>query len=193
MGSLWAEAFRLLELHHGLDINNPNHIWLLQYLFLRRINEQLHFFAEAWNQHQINVRHGRNRSPADMFGFDMFTQGVRGYQLPTPNDDSAAMDNEELEVYGVDWEGLREDTLLQSHDNNNHTDHDGSSWIGRCGPPERLNRVDVDPPLGAFTNEQIHWLDDTLLTFLQSGRGQDIAELWVEALGLARLLHLAEF
>ena len=105
-----------------------------------------------------------------MFGFDMFTQGVCGYQLPNPNnDDAAIVENKELEVYGVDWEALREDTLLQSHDNNNHADHDGSSWIGRCGPPERLNRVDVEPPLGTFTDEQIHWLDDALVTFLQNG------------------------
>jgi hypothetical protein len=194
VGSLWAEAFLLLELRHGLDINNPNHIWLLHYLFLRRINEQLVFFAEAWNQHKINVRNGPNRSPADMFGFDMLTQGVRGYQLPIPNDDSAAIvDDEELEVYGVDWEALREDTLLQSHDNNNHIDDDGSSWIGRRGPPERLNRVDVNPPSGIFADEQIGWLDDALVGFLQSGRGQDIAEIWVEALGLTRLLHLNEF
>lgn len=84
--------------------------------------------------------------------------------------------------------------MMKSYDNNNHIDDDGSSWIGRCGPPEHLNRVDVNnPPSGIFADEQIGWLDDALVGFLQSGRGQDIAEIWVEALGLARLLHLNEF
>jgi hypothetical protein len=70
VGAFWAEMFTQLELQHGLDINNTHHIWLIHHLFLSTINQQLAFFADAWNQHRIQIRDGPNRSPADLFGFD---------------------------------------------------------------------------------------------------------------------------
>jgi hypothetical protein len=42
VGSSWADAFTDLELHHGLNINNENHIWLLHILFLPILNYYLH-------------------------------------------------------------------------------------------------------------------------------------------------------
>jgi len=93
----------MLELRHGLNINNPNHIWLLHHLFLNTINSQLTFFAEARNQHQVQSRHGPSRRPADYFLFDMYVHGVRGLQIPQ---NLEPLTNEELEVSGVDWEGL---------------------------------------------------------------------------------------
>ena len=38
VGATWAEHFQMLEVCHGLDIININHIWLLHYLFLNTIN-----------------------------------------------------------------------------------------------------------------------------------------------------------
>lgn len=81
VGASWAEAFTQLELHHGLDINNTHHIWLLHLLFLPAINQQLTFFAESWNQHRIQIRNGPNHSPADLFSFDMLVHGIQGSQL----------------------------------------------------------------------------------------------------------------
>lgn len=98
IGASWAEAFTELELTHGLDINNSNHIWLLHHLFLPMLNQQLQFFAEAWNHHRIQIRNGPNRSPVDMFGFDMLVHGVRGDQVPQHEN----LTEEEIEVYGVD-------------------------------------------------------------------------------------------
>ncbi|KAJ7463135.1 hypothetical protein B0H11DRAFT_2241111 [Mycena galericulata] len=46
--------------------------------YLDRWREQLRFFMESWDRHQIRIRNGPNRSPADMFGFDMLVHGVRG-------------------------------------------------------------------------------------------------------------------
>jgi hypothetical protein len=93
VGAFWADIFTELELRYGLDINNIHHIWLLHHLFLRLINQQLTFFAESWNQHRIQIRDGPNRSPADMFGFDMLVHGVRGDQLPDED-----LTEEELEM-----------------------------------------------------------------------------------------------
>ncbi|KAF8174169.1 hypothetical protein K438DRAFT_1610186 [Mycena galopus ATCC 62051] len=129
VGAAWAERFTIFEIHYSLDINNINHIWLLHFLFLSTINSQLAFFSQSWNQHRIQIRWGPNRSPADMFVFDMLINGVRGNQLP---DD--AMSEEELEVYGIDWEGLRDDALLDSQQRNNPSAEGATSWVGRIGP-----------------------------------------------------------
>ena len=112
IGASWAEAFTDLEINHGLDINNTHHIWLLHYLFLQTLNDQLSFFAESWNQHRMQIRDGPNRSPADMFGFDMLVHGLRGDRLSDSTKEDMA--DEELEVYGVDWEGLQNDRILES-------------------------------------------------------------------------------
>src|SRR5437016_4669654 len=52
VGATWANLFTILELRHGLNINNSNHIWLLHFLFLPTINQDLTFFAESWNHHR---------------------------------------------------------------------------------------------------------------------------------------------
>lgn len=94
-------------MHHGLQVSNLNHIWLLQHLFLPMINKQLSFWAESWNNHRVSQRLGPARSPEDMFVFDSLVNGVRGDEIG-----QFTMTDEELEVFGVDWEGLQDETLL---------------------------------------------------------------------------------
>ncbi|KAJ7834799.1 hypothetical protein B0H14DRAFT_3087591 [Mycena olivaceomarginata] len=129
---LWR--FTVLELRHGLDINNISHIWLLHFLFLATINSQLAFFAQSWNQHRIQIRHGPNRN-----------------QLPEEE-----LSEEELEVYGIDWSGLRDNDLLASQRANNSIGEGATSWIGRVGPPPLadLSSVVVEPPVGILQEGQ---------------------------------------
>jgi hypothetical protein len=178
----WDTNFTELEMRHGLDINNPHHLWLLHLLFLPVINLQLQFWAESWNLHKIssNTDHP-SRSPDDMFGFDMLVCGLRGDFL---ND--LVLGDEELEVFGVDWEGLHEDTLLRSMRENYA--HDGaSSWIGRRGPPPTLNEVRVEPPPVPDTIEGLSAiLDQNLSNYARSPEIQDVVPLWIQALALAR-------
>ncbi|KAJ3868130.1 hypothetical protein EV359DRAFT_70730 [Lentinula novae-zelandiae] len=141
----WHDLFTDLELHHGLDASNVNHIWLLQHLFLATINEHLSFWAESWNNHQ------------DMFGFDMITNGLRGESL-----DEVAMTDEELEVFGLDWEGLRDEALLQSL-RRNYSNEGSSSWLGQRGPPPELNQG-----------------------FAHGPQVEDVVHLWTTALAIAR-------
>jgi hypothetical protein len=181
VGAFWAEIFIQLELHHGFDINSANHIWLLHHLFLPIINQQLAFFAESWNQHRIQIRNGPNRSPADMFGFDMFVHGVRGHQLPAEEH----LTEEELEVYGVDWEGLHDERLLQSQQQNNPGNEGWSSWVGHVGPPEHLNGVSVDPPADSLQIAQVEVLDQALQPWYERmvhPDDNDIIALWTTAL-----------
>ncbi|KAJ6477121.1 hypothetical protein C8R47DRAFT_985105 [Mycena vitilis] len=180
IGATWADMFILLEVHHGLNINNACHIWLLHYLFLGQINQQLRFFMEAWNQHQIRIRDGPNRSPADMFGFDMLVHGVRG---------TDPMSDAELEVYGMDWEALRDDILLESRQDNNPADEGSTSWIGRTGPPENLNEVPVEPPSGPFSREEVEFLDVALGHLIGAVEDTEVANLWTEGLILARQMR----
>ena len=116
VGASWAEAFTDLEINNGLDINNTHHIWLLHHIFLQSLNQQLSLFAESWNQHQMQIHDGPNHSPADMFGFDMLVHGLRGGHLYGTNEE--IMTDEELEVYGVDWEALQNDCILESAQQN---------------------------------------------------------------------------
>ncbi|KAJ7650340.1 hypothetical protein FB45DRAFT_730216 [Roridomyces roridus] len=144
IGATWGNHFMLLELHHGLNVNNSHHIWLLHFLFLPTINDQLTLFVGAWNEHRIQMRRGPSRSPADLFGFDSLVHGVRGHAL------EAELTVKELEVYGVDWEALNNDSLLESNRTNNTNDTDTSSWVGQVGVPQHLNEVPVEAPSGPF-------------------------------------------
>ena len=186
LGSSWAEVFTALEIHHGLDINNSRHIWLLHFLFLPTINQQLSFFAESWNQHRIQIRNGPNRSPADMFGFDMFVHGIRGAQLPSVDN----MSVEELEVFGIDWPAFREDRLLQSLRANAPAQEEATSWIGQTGPPAHLNEVPLDAPDVDVPADQLQQFQNSLDQWMDVAGGSVTTEsLWVYGLALARQIY----
>ncbi|KAJ7092053.1 hypothetical protein B0H15DRAFT_777894 [Mycena belliarum] len=192
VGASWADMFTMLEMHHGLNINNVHHIWLLHYLFLHQINEQLRFFMEAWNQHRIQIRRGTgpNRSPADMFGFDMLVHGVRGSVVPGVQEllpeDAAPMSEEDMEVFGVDWEALRDDNILEWREENNPIDEGSTSWLGRRGPPANLNEITVEPPEGPFSAAEMQALEAALLPLAGAVDDAGVANLWTEGLSVAR-------
>ncbi|KAJ7715589.1 hypothetical protein B0H16DRAFT_1434850 [Mycena metata] len=187
VGATWSENFTTLELHHGLDINNVNHIWLLHHLFLPTINDQLTFFAQSWNEHQIQIRNGPNRSPVDMFYFDTLVHGARGHALV---DD---LSEEELEVYGVDWEGLHDDTLLHSQRENNVAEMGWTSWLGRIGPPEHLNEVPVESPEGPLHLDQVAALEAVIGQWRGLAANSDIIHLWSIALAFCCTLNNTAF
>jgi hypothetical protein len=190
LGASWAEVFTALELHHGLNINNTHHIWLLHFLFLPMINQQLSFFAESWNQHRMQIRGGPNRSPADMFGFDMFVHGIRGDQLP-PADDITA---EELEVFGIDWAAFREERVLQSLRENAPAQEEATSWIGHTGPPAHLNEVPLDAPAVAVSADQLQPFQDSLELWMHTvGENVTVESLWVYGLALAQQIYGNDF
>lgn len=76
--SKWVDFFIELELRHGLNADNASHIWLLQYLFLREINEELERFQQSWNNHPLQQKGQRVQTPLDMFEWDMHVCGIRG-------------------------------------------------------------------------------------------------------------------
>ncbi|KJA15180.1 hypothetical protein HYPSUDRAFT_149528 [Hypholoma sublateritium FD-334 SS-4] len=185
VGATWGNLFAMLELRHGLDVNNDNHVWLLHLLFLPTINASLQFFAESWNEHQIQIRGGPNRSPSDMFYFDMLVHGVRGEAL------ADMMDHDELEVYGIDWEALQDDDVRLSQLNNNGIHEGGTSWIGNAGPPADLSEVLVQSPNSPFDAEEAE--RSILLSAEQwLGQGDDdsVSLAWLHALSTARQISI---
>ncbi|KAJ3873917.1 hypothetical protein F5051DRAFT_336803 [Lentinula edodes] len=179
----WNDLFTILEMRYGLDITNTNHIWLLQHLFLPTINEQLAFWAESWNHHRISQRNGPARSPEDMFGFDMLVHGIQGDSL-----DQFAMSDEELEVFGVDWEGLQDEVLLRAL-RKNYSGEGSGSWLGHRGPPPDLNGVIVDSPAGPLSHKQVVSLDEQVLHYIHEPHEEHVARLWVDALAVARVMQ----
>ena len=170
----------MLELHYGLNIDNPNHIWLLQFLFLPLINQQLGFFAESWNHHKLQIRDGPNRSPIDMFGFDMLVHGVRGREIE--------LDEEELEVYGIDWDALEDDALRASQVANNPITEDSTSWVGRTGLPDNLAQVTVESPEAPLNEVEIHTLYTAVQPLLSHSDDTTVANVWSTALTQACIL-----
>ena len=192
IGASWADAFTNLEINHGLDINNSYHIWLLHHLFLQTLNDQLSFFAESWNQHRMQIRNGPNRSPADMFGFDMLVHGLRG-DRPFSDPTGENLTDEELEVYGVDWEALQNGHLLESVRQNEQSDAHSTSWIGQVGPPANLNEVPLFPPNAPAVND-FSVFNDSITAWLETpGQITTISSIWAYGLALARTLYGSSF
>ena len=58
-----------------LDINNSTHKYILQYLFLTRINESLMEWKSTWNNHKLRLPHGQQY-------IDTATGTVKRYIVP---------------------------------------------------------------------------------------------------------------
>jgi len=84
-GSKWKEFFYQLEAECGLDPDSTGHIWLLHHLFLDAVNEDAHQWTALWNEHKIQVKGGRRRSPREIFFTSLLQDGPRGLQLNTPD------------------------------------------------------------------------------------------------------------
>lgn len=104
-----------------------------------------------------------------MFGFDMLVHGVRGDQLPEED-----LTEEELEVYGVDWEGLEDEKLLNSQRVNNSLSEESNSWVGQVGLPNHLNEVSANPPIGSLSQQKVQALDLSLHQWMHSPNDADI-------------------
>jgi hypothetical protein len=186
VGATWADIFTGLELSYGLDINDDGHIWLLHHIFLPIINQQLEFFAGAWNMHRIQHRRGQNtgpsRSPIDMFMFDMYVHGVRGFTDRLPAEDQ--IDDAELEVYGVDWEALQDEHLLETRAANNPADEGITSWFGQTQPPQQLSGVTLDPPETPSGDLYVIAFDQQLQLWISAHPAASPAEIWLNALAL---------
>lgn len=116
----------------------------------------------------------------------MLVQGMRGDLV-----DQFSMSDEELEVFGVDWEGLQDETLLQALHRNYAQEEGTSTWHGYHGPPPNLNHMQVDLPSGLLTADQIQSLNNALQHITQNSEQAGVVNLWVTA--YVHILYPQEF
>ena len=85
-GSKWKDFFYELEAECGLDPDIPGHIWLIHRLFLDAINGDAHQWAGIWNEHKLQIKGRRRRTPREMFFTSLPQDGpCAGLQLDAPN------------------------------------------------------------------------------------------------------------
>jgi hypothetical protein len=65
----------------------------------------------------MDIKNGINLLPAVMWGLGMFVNSVQGEDLT----------DEQLETYGVDWDGLENKQLVQANRENNSQAEEASS------------------------------------------------------------------
>ena len=144
--------------------------------------------AESWNQHKIQIHDGPNHSPADLFGFNILVHGIRGTLLPDE------LSEEELEVYGVDWEGLQDDQLLHSQRINNGTAAGWTSWLGQQGPPAHLNEVSMLLPTNVMiSDDHIVIINQAVAPWMGSPEVTDVIGAWNHGLAAVRFIGYAIF
>jgi hypothetical protein len=114
----------------------------------------------------------------------MLVHGVWGDQLP--NDD---MTDEELEVFGVDWEALCDETPLHSQQTNNADAEGWTSWVGQIGPPANLSEVSVESPTGPMQAAEVQVLLHNLQAWIGSPNDADRVTLWTHGLAFAHILY----
>ncbi|KAJ8082945.1 hypothetical protein PM082_008804 [Marasmius tenuissimus] len=133
--------------------------------------------------HNIAIVGEPSRSPENMFGFDMFVCGFRGDSLS-----NYPLSDEDLEVFGVDWEGLHDDVLLDAL-RSNYSNEGATSWIGQRGPPPDLNEVYVEPPSSSVTEDEARAIMQHVAHLPKSSRKEDVSQRWTSALIFARRLR----
>ncbi|KAJ7753657.1 hypothetical protein DFH07DRAFT_744337 [Mycena maculata] len=177
-GQKWKNFFTYLEVNHGLNPALPAHIWLLHHLFLPCIDADAQEWAEAWNSHNLQIRHKRTRSPRDMFIFSMLQDGPRGLErMAQPVDEPV----ENPLTYGIDWD-IADDPQLMNHllrENPQEWEEQNPFANG----PETHSHVPCEPPNSPFALEQIAHLDQRLATVVDvRSRSMGVRRLvWQEA------------
>jgi len=185
-GRQWKDLFYSLETHHGLDVEDPSHIWLLHWLFLPAINEDATTWATAWNSHKIQLEGERRKSPCQLYLRSCLTDGIRGLppSAAQPEDDQIHdTEPEDYATYGVDWEAI-DDPHLMDHLRENNPEEEGNTPSHQH--PAWINEVICEPPDCPLTEGQIDWLEGELAQTVDCrSKDMEVRRLvWVTSLEL---------
>ena len=182
IGSKWRDFFQLLEVHDGLDVENDTHIWLLHYLFLQRLNEDLHSWIGAWNNHTLARRGQPHSTPTQLYQHGQVEHGIRSI-FP----DAVGDADGDFADYGVDWDAIDNHRIRDHHHLHNDDDGDRRDLVA-ANIPENLSHVEVPDARCPFDETQLARLD----AFLRNSpnfHSNDIGSyrsLWTEALHFVR-------
>ncbi|KZV59549.1 hypothetical protein PENSPDRAFT_695037 [Peniophora sp. CONT] len=119
----WKSFFIQLELHDGLNPDQPAHIWLLHHLFLSVVDYDVQLWADLWNNHKLEHRDGEGQttvaSPCKCIVFGMLEHGPRGMQRRTA---LHVNDVEDVQAYSVDFNVFNDAHIVAHHMDNNEQD-----------------------------------------------------------------------
>lgn len=189
-GAKWKNFFIGLELHDGLNPDNPSHIWLLHHLFLSAVDLDAREFAASWNGHKLEYKDEdgvtTTASPADRYFFGMVEHGTRGFQGVIPDE---SLPNDDIADYGVDFDVYGDVNVLAHHMDNNA--EDWANGFDTVPPPERTTEIAFEPATCPFTPQQVQILDTQLSLHLDiNSRVMTTRRLmWIHALSIARTLN----
>ena len=183
-GSKWKDFFTDLEASEGLDVNNPAHIWLLHHLFLGSINQDALSWAEAWNNHKLQIQGEPQQTPQEMYFFSMLEDGPRGLGGSSSQAGEAEQegfeDGEDLTTFGIDWEDMDNEVLMEHHHRHNSLQADNPFST----TPSTLSEVICVPPDCPLSDEGIRQLDYYLSQNTNSNSHSILIRrnIWVEAI-----------
>ena len=186
LGHIWKALFMELELHAGLDINNDAHMWLLHFLFLDALNDDITKWIGTWNKHKIDMRDQQAQCPEEMFYFGCLEKGLRGGRRSSC-DEEDFLESVAVENYGIDWNDLN-DQQLRRHMERRESDDTPTNHRG-------FSRVDVptqECPLSAelirVLREELGNLYGPLAPKSMEGRKQ----AWIAGEQICRSIALQE-
>ena len=181
-GRKWKIFFHQLEVHHFLNPQVPEHIWLLHHLFLAAINQDAQDWMHAWNNHKLQIAGERTRSPRDIFFYSQVQDGPRGMpSVPVPPEDNDPIDEAS---YGVDWD-VTDDPEFMRHLMEQNPQEFNAQNPFQTGP-EQFAEVICEPPGCPFAPEEVQWLDEMLRASVDMNSRDMVVRrrVWVTALEL---------
>lgn len=171
-----------LEASHGLNVRLRSHCWLLCHLYLDLLNRDALAWIAAWNCHKMDIRGQRPRCPEQMFYFGMIQNGPRGIstlRVEPPLEE----DIPNLEEYGVDWEALEDEELMEHHLETN-------DFVPVGAPPE-MAEVFVEPFDCPLNPAQVRQLNEHMVGEVDVNSNDMLVRrrMWVVALTKCRSLY----
>ncbi|KAF6743237.1 hypothetical protein DFP72DRAFT_828398, partial [Ephemerocybe angulata] len=116
VGGKWRSFFDILGVHAGLNFDNPYYLWILHFLFLDAINEDITLWANIWNCHKMSLSNEQNKSLMEMKTLSLIQHSPRGY------DHDVELNEQEIAEYGINWEDVHDNRIQNHHRNGNSLD-----------------------------------------------------------------------
>ncbi|KAJ7800219.1 hypothetical protein B0H13DRAFT_1673037 [Mycena leptocephala] len=144
----WRGFFSRLERLHHLDVDKPEHLWLLQTLFLDSINADCIEFQTNLNAHPMNGHETFNESPNDM-------RLLGQAQLGVYRDDCEGLHPDTIEKYYGVFGAERFGQSGAGHPPDEDVEHPSlAERIGvEHGPQVRHEAIDVPDHRNPFSND----------------------------------------
>jgi hypothetical protein len=180
----WRRFFQDLETHHGMNVEDGYHTWLLHRLFLEELNWELQEWVKSWNHHKMQLKGEMNQSPIEMFMMGMVEWEALGVHDWIKQQEEDVTD---LLNYGVAWENLEDEVA-------HNLEHNGENQLGPFDIdnwPEELHDVACDPPDCPLSVVEQETLDAVVVHEFGGNEFRSMGEwmlIWNRALDLCRNL-----